>query len=79
MFFVVIVIDINIENSEYISFRFELIDLLFLNENNCNWYKRKYVFDKINKDVMKKCKIFFDVSVLIVNNKCFKRFLLYLY
>lgn len=36
VFFVVIVIDINIENSEYISFRFELIDLLFLNENNCN-------------------------------------------
>lgn len=70
MFFVivVIVIDINIENSEYISFRFELIYLFFLNENNCNWYKRKYVFDKINKDVMKKCKMFFDVNVLIINN-----------
>lgn len=36
----------NIENSEHISPRLELIDLPFLNENNCNRHKRKHASDK---------------------------------
>lgn len=57
----------NIENSEHISPRLELIDLPFLNENNCNRHKRKHASDKTNKDVTKKRKTFSDVNASIVN------------
>lgn len=76
---VVTATDTNIENSEHISPRLELIDLPFLNENNCNRHKRKHASDKTNKDATKKRKTFSDVSASIVNNKCLKRSLLYLY
>lgn len=57
----------NIENSEHISPRLELIDLPFLNENNCNRHNWKHASDKTNKDVTKKRKTFSDVNASIVN------------
>lgn len=65
---VVTATDTNIENSEHISPRLELIHLPFLNENNCNRQKRKHASDKTNKDVMKKRKTFSDVNASIINN-----------